>query len=366
MRFTLLYPLLLIALCVAGFRGHSLIQNPPMYFSMAEEWKEVDRQTFIGAFQNLDTLLEHELYLLFDQQDKPLLFYTDVITPVCIDGICKPVYIELYWNLVGHYVGYGVYPEQPLTKFDHDEFTAADYDKLHRLLSDNKSVLRRKKLSDLFDENAKPAKKVEYKGEEIDAVSGATKKEIKESIIEGALYSCYTLWHLVHGEAADIMESALTSRYSGELERAFLNSGYEDYHFYALKQMNGADFEGYLPRIMEVFEADSPLTRTYILKKMPKELIGLESVTRGLYGAFAEVDINSRTLLINNLAHAHAVAPELLSGQVMEMSKNQLRTYLQFLAEDESRINSVIQKNLDRAASSSEYAYGYLIGQMLN
>lgn len=333
---------------------------------MDDEWRRVAAEAYISTFKNPDPLLEHELYLLSDSAGEPLLFFADLTTPVCIDGICKPVSIELYWNLVGHYVGYGVKPQNPLTKFDHDEFVEADYEKLHRLLMDNKSVLRRKKLSELFDEKAEPEKKVEYRGEEVDAVSGATKKEIKESIIEGALYSCYTLWHLVHGDVMGKIEGHLQSIYSEELERQFLHSGYEDYHFYALKQLTGPDFEPHLSRILEIFESDKPLVRTYILKKIPEVLIGREPVSRSLYSAFSAVDINSRTLLVDHLNYAHPLAAELLSGQVTAMSKNQLRSYLEFLEEDKANLRPGILKNLRQVVDAGEYTYGYLIERFLD
>lgn len=348
-----------------GFTVDNPIRNAPLFFAMSDEWKQVDGKAFIGVYQNLDTLLEHELYLLSDKTGQPLLFYSDIITPVCIDGLCKPVYIELYWNLVGNYAGYGVYEELPLTKFDHDEFVAADHQKMHQLLSDNGSVLSRKKLEDLFDKNAEPARKVEYKGEEVDAVSGATLKEIKESIIEGALYSCYTLWHLVHGEVTKEIEEHLQTIYSTKLERTFLYSNYEDYHFHALKQMEGAAFGPHLSRIVEIFTTDKPLIRSYILKKIPKHLLSDEEATRALYEAFSTVDINSKTLLVGNLEHAHAAAAGLLSGQVKEMSRNQLKAYLNFLTSEESRLTPAIRENLQRAAASEEFAYGYLIGQFL-
>lgn len=357
--------LFLVILVIAGFRPPGSDRNTPLFFAMENEWRRVAGEKFIGGYYNLDTLLEHELYLLSDAAGQPLLFYSDIITPVCIDGICKPVYIELYWNLVGAYAGYGVYEERPLTKFDHDEFVAADHQKLHQLLLDEGSVLSRKKLEELFDKDAAPAKKVEYNGEEIDAVSGATLKEIKESIIEGALYSCYTLWHLVHGQVTGKIEAYLGSIYSEEMERSFLYSGYEDYHFYALKQMNGPAFEQYLSRVVQIFRTDKPLIRSYILKKIPKHLLSDEGAARALYDAFSTVDVNSKTLLVNNLDHAHAAASELLSGQVREMSRNQLKTYLSFLGADESRLTPLTRENLQRTAVSEEYAYGYLIGEFI-
>lgn len=341
-------------------------RNPPLFCTLRSDWQAVDAERAVDSFSNKDTLLEHQLYLLSDSVGQPRLFYADILTPVCIDGICKPVYIELYWDLTGGYAGYGIYEDKPLTKFDHDAFLPADYEKMNRLLADNNSVLRRKELSDLFDDQAENAKRIEYQGEKLDAVSGATKKEIKESIVEGALYSCYTLWHLVHGEAARDIEHYLDSIYTEELEARFLFTDYEPYYFHALKTLGAGDFDKYRERIAEIFAAARPVTRTYILKKMPFGLLTNEAIGRKFYQLFEAVDINTRTLLIDHLPQAHPIATELLAAHLEVMTKNQLKNYLDALPTDRSKLSSTVLKNLQLAAKSQEYAYGYLIAEWLN
>ncbi|PHN08178.1 hypothetical protein [Flavilitoribacter nigricans] len=340
-------------------------RNPPLFCTLDQAWEAAETEQLIGRFSNKDTLLEHDLYLLSDSAGQPQLFYADVLTPVCIDGVCKPVFIELYWDLTGGYAGYGVYEDKPLTKFDHDEFLPQDHKKLDQLLADNNSVLRRKELSDLFDEQATALKKIEFQGEELDAVSGATKKEIKESIVEGALYSCYTLWHLIHGEAARDIEDYLDSIYTEALEERFLFSDYGPYNYYALKAMEAGSFSQYGDRIATIFGTTKPLIRTYILKKMPADLLRPEDLSRQFYQHFAAVDINTKTLLINHLPQAHSSALTLLSTQLEIMTKNQLKTYLEVLAANGS-MSAEIRKNLEASAGSQEYAYGYLIGQWLS
>lgn len=341
-------------------------QNPPLFCTLEEAWKAVSQAQQVGTFSNKDTLLEHRLYLLSDTAGQPQLFYADILTPVCIDGVCKPVFIELYWDLTGGYAGYGVYEENPLTKYDHEEFLPEDHQKLNRLLADNNSVLRRKELSDLFDEQPTEVKKIEFQGEELDAVSGATKKEIKESIVEGALYSCYTLWHLIHGEASQKIEHYLDSIYNEGVEKRFLFSDYEPYQYYALRAMESEGFEQYPDRVAAIFGMAKPLSRTYILKKMPKGMLLEEHLCRTFYKYFAEVDINTRTLLINHLPQSHPIALTLLSDHLEIMTKNQLKTYLEALTANGSALDPEIRKKLETTAESQEYAYGYLIAQWLS
>jgi hypothetical protein len=336
-----------------------------MFCELPTAWEQVAKETAVGTFSNKDTLLEHELYLLSDSSDQPLLFYADILTPVCIDGTCKPVFIELYWDLTGQYAGFGVYPDKPLTKFDHEEFLPEDYEKMNRLLADNNSVLRRQELSDLFDESADPEKKIEYQGVELDAASGATKKEIKESIVEGALYSCYTLWHLVHGQAAREIESYLDSIYSDQLQARLLYSDYEPYYYHALQTMEAPAYEQYQERIAEIFAVARPLSRTYILKKMPAVVLQEESICRAFYQLFTSVDINTKTLLINQAKDAHPIAVSLLSSHLEEMTKNQLKNYLDILSANKTKVTPPVQKNLEKAAASQVYAFGYLIEEWL-
>lgn len=357
--------LLTLSLGLIGIYGMTVVLEKPLHMHMEKEWQEVAQQQEMGEFYNPDSSLSHPLVLLTNDQQEPLLFYADILTPVCIDGTCKPVYIELYWNLIGNYVGYGIDQTQPLTKFDHDNFIAADYEKLHQLLLDNNSVLSRRKLEDLFDADVQPEKKVTYKGVEVDAVTGATRKEIKDSVIEGALYSCYTLWHLVHGQVRHKIEDYLRSIYSRELGDSLLYSNYPDYQFYALKNMEAVEYHRHLPQLAHIFKEREPLIRNYILKKLPKEVWKEAHFSEELYSAFSKIDLNSRTLLLKNLSHANLNAATLLSEQVSKMTRNQLKMYLQFLEEDESRLSPTIKANLAQIASKEEYTFTYLISAFL-
>ena len=58
-----------------------------------------------------------------------------------------------------------------------------EYEKLHQILSESASVLANYEKEDLVQD-------IEEEG--VDGVSGATINEIKESVISGAVYSCYT------------------------------------------------------------------------------------------------------------------------------------------------------------------------------
>lgn len=339
--------------------------NKPMFFAMEDEWEQGVHAQEVLTFFNKDTLLEHQLSLLSNEQGEPLLFYADIVTPVCIDNICKPVHLELYWNLVGEYVGYDTHQRFPLTKYDHDEFVPEDYEKLHQLLMDRHSILERKEMSDLFDANAKPEKQITYQGEEVDAVTGATKKEIKNTVVEGALYSCYTLWHLVHGDVRTKMAAYLEEHYSPQLGHAFLHSDYPDYQLYALKQMEDSAYVASFPRVLTIYRQAKPLIRTYILKRLPQTLWQSREIADSLYQTFPEVDITSQTLLLQKLEQADPISLEKLSPHLPLMSRNQLKIYLAALAEGAIPLQGTLLEALRRTEASDTYAYGYLITEFL-
>ncbi|MEQ8882873.1 MAG: hypothetical protein RLQ12_24745 [Cyclobacteriaceae bacterium] len=148
-----------------------------------------------------------------------LYWYRRVETPVCLTGTCKLIDIGIYWTCDGAFFGLEVYGE-PLTKTDHSNFKASDYDKLIRILKDDWSMLREYELSDLTE------------GPEVDGVSGATREELAGEAIEQAVYSTHTMWHLIHvGEEVQLID--LTAEILGKdqvlLETLIDHPGYDPF-----------------------------------------------------------------------------------------------------------------------------------------
>lgn len=346
------------------FHNDSL-PHEPLFFAMGAECLAVVEEEEVFQISGADSSLTHSIYLLRDTQNQARLFYAPIITPVCIDGKCKPLHITLYWNLIGHYVGYALPPGIPLSKFDHEAFEPADYERLHHLLLDDKSVLKRKKLEDLFDPSAAIDQKVKYKGEEIDAVTGATKKEIKASLVAGALYSCYTLWHLAHGAVQDSIE-AFTLRHSHHLiEEYLLYTKYTDYQYFALRKLDSIGLMRHVDRVVGLLPETAPLTRSYLLKKLPKTVFADSLQALRLYRQLPLLDLNAKTLLVKNLVYAHSSGLEACFAQLTSLSKNQIKVALQLLEQDPTlrtpRLTTQLQGHLEK----SDFRYRYLVAAFL-
>ncbi|MEL6252243.1 MAG: hypothetical protein AAFR87_09555 [Bacteroidota bacterium] len=335
----------------------------PLFFEMGEEYRKVAQEQEVFLFRGKDSLPEHQMLLLSDSVGNPLLFYADIYTPVCIDNICKPVQIEIYWDLLGEYVGFALQKNQPLTKFDHEEFEPDDYEKFHALMLDDHSVLDRSKMEDLFDKNAKvePDKEqVVYNGVEVDAVSEPTKKVIRESTVEGALYSCYTLWHLVNGESSRKIKNYFSEIYNDRFSTYLLDSPYESYQRFALKKLTPEAYLDFRPQILHILESASPLTRSYVLKKLPDEDWADEKLSEFLYENFSNWDMNTQTLLLKHLEFADERAALWLSTQLSSMKKRQLEMYLTFLPKRPAELDERIRQALEEKVQS-DYNYTYLI-----
>ena len=179
--------------------------------------------------------ISYVVHLQEDSSGNPACYHAYIFTPVCEDNLCKPVYIDLYWDLLGNYLRYEVPSDQPLTKLDHVVFTPEEYEKLHDMLQDPESLLKAYQIEELVESttNARP-------GGDVDAVTGATAQSLQAVVIPGALYTCYTLWHIVHGRVRDTIASVTDSLVSPALLSHFLRSGNYHYQHYALDRLMDA------------------------------------------------------------------------------------------------------------------------------
>jgi len=332
---------------------NGLIQRPEFYildWEYGTRLKEKPTSLSIEA----DSMGLQEVNVLVNSEERPIIYTSDVSTPVCADGDCRLMEIRLYWTLLGAYAGFDYYRNTPLTKHDHDEFLSADYLKLHQLLMDNNSILKHKKIDELVDKPKQP------KTEGVDAVAGATIKEVKESVVRGALYSCYTAWHLVHGPIKDAIQRRTLLSLDDTMVLRMLGSSNTGYQLFALKRLTENEYEAHYLRIAEIFESSIPLVRTFIVKKLPDTFWSSEKLQKPFWKSFSKVDINSRSLLLDHLGEVPESVLEGLSVELKNMTKNQIKVFLAHL-EESKRVSSSIQANLEAFSNSDTETNAYLV-----
>ena len=169
----------------------------------------------------------------------------EVESVTCADKKCDVVPVRLHWDDLGNYVRYELDPGGELTKKGHEVFTRDDYRMLGRILADPDSPLRWVGADELV-----PPEKAVLGG--ADVVSGATALSRKGTVVKGAAYTCYTLWHWVNGELREQIRRVTAAAMGKERALGFLGGEDQAYVEFALEQLAERKIAG-----REVIEAVS-------------------------------------------------------------------------------------------------------------
>lgn len=304
-----------------------------------------------------DSLFISSVELNYAKDSLPVMYSSIISTSVCDDGLCQTLELLMHWNLIGNYLRYDTVSGAPLTKFDHLPFAESDYKKLHEILADKNSVLERKTLNDLFDKDSVRISNT------VDAITGATARDVKNAIVEGALYSTYKLWHIAHGRITAKIRDYTKTNFTADLGKKLLSS--EDYQeqLFALKLFKDEDFTEYFDSVLKLLATGNPLVEMYILKKLPIAIL-IDSVHQiELVGIFSNMDINGKTMLLTrmkDIGNVNAKSLQLLSFKINKMDVKQLKTYLELLKLNQYPVDERIVANLIKASTSTD-AKGYYI-----
>ncbi|MEM9829315.1 MAG: hypothetical protein AAF944_01680 [Bacteroidota bacterium] len=300
-----------------------------------------------------------EVQLHYQTEQRPEYYVAHVTTPVCKEGLCHILIVDLYWDLLGNFMRYELPPQRPLTKFDHEEFSEADYAKLDKILADEYSLLGDHALGDLVDEST------ELVSEEVDAVTGATMKSVENTVVSGAVYTTYALWHLVNGEIAQRIPQHTQSLWNEELLQQFLQSDQYPYHYYALDHLSDEQFAYYLPQVMRLMEESSVFVSRYAIQKFP-EALGQDSVAQlVLTEQFPEADFTTQNLILEKLAPVplHTSSLEVLSQPLEQLSEQQLKTVLDLLQKNAQNLSEESLLHLTDLLGHTNPAYARLAYQ---
>ncbi len=270
------------------------------------------------------------VYLFVDDHSQPKFYYQKIISPVCEDTLCRMVNLTLKWDLLGNYNGYYLDEGVTITKVDHKPFTNEEYNKLHTILADDKSLLgsfSKEDISKLLIVN--PDEREQY---EVDAVTGATPEAIRNEIIEGALYTCHTLWHLCRGKIRDQI-----SNYTGEilLNEVFMQqlilSGDISYIEFAFRNLNDFDPTDFHGDIILIIQNNSNLTASRIIEYMPGTLICNNEFNDRLWNLFGDLQYLSQRQFLKKLASCNQLSDKLLD-ELISYSANSIESqYVQIL-----------------------------------
>jgi len=235
----------------------------------------------------------------------PFGYEASIDMPVCDDTLCANVVLMFYWDLAGNYRRFDTIPGKPLTKFDHKKFMSVDYLKLDQILKNRNSILRNLKKEELVD------KSVKIKAATVDAVTGATPQTIKKSVVDGAVYSSFTLWHFVNGSIKDSMATFTQSIYSEPIARQMLLSDNYETQLFALRKWSAKDYEIHSELLFQVIRQSVPLIRAFTINKAPLPFQQIEN-NRQFVALFPSLDDYSKSIFLNRITTEESVAKSLL------------------------------------------------------
>ncbi len=219
------------------------------------------------AFQYLteDSVLL-DIYETYDSQGLLDGYSAHVTTPVCNTGLCYEAELDFYWDVLGNFRNFEILPDKPLTKLDHVPFEDSDYEKLKAILltkSPSFIHLRRDELVVTpFDTDP----------QDVDAVGGATLKHIEKDMVEGAIYTCYTLWHIANGDISFQMQEHTIQNLEKDLLAKMLDSDNVEAHYFAVENMDSEYFEVFITQIARACKSYGQYFTERIYSRFPDHL----------------------------------------------------------------------------------------------
>ncbi|MEX2511580.1 MAG: hypothetical protein WD398_01630 [Cyclobacteriaceae bacterium] len=209
--------------------------------------------------------IRYDLWLVTENDGFPAHYYAEIFTPVCYSDKCYPVFTEFYWDLLGNFRHYEMPPGKALTKNDHEEFQPQEYQKMQEILSNESSLLGEYKAEDLVVEQR------EEMAQGVDAVTGATLKTLQNEVISGAVYSCYTLWHIAHGEISELVKAHTEGIQSDKMIHRFLQSQNHKYQYWAIDQVvqeDGSINKPFTESLLGILRGKNIFIAQYLLEKL--------------------------------------------------------------------------------------------------
>lgn len=234
-----------------------------------------------------------------------------ISTPVCEGSKCYTIEIIFHWDLIGRFQHFDTLSGKGLTKLDHIPFTREDYRKLEAILKNPLSRLAAYSNEELVKETRSSA---------IDGITGATNVELKASVIEGAVYSCHTLWHIAHGPMVLDLQSVTQQFYSQELVQKLVSGEDQGINYFLINSFSSEEFVRYLPEVLKTIEHGEGYFAKNAIEKMPAATVNSQEAQGFFAIQFDHFDYYAQVALLQKLK-AKSLNPDLrrvLSGQIGE------------------------------------------------
>jgi hypothetical protein len=309
--------------------------------------------------------LTYTLKLALDENGKPQYFFRNVFTPVCYTNECKPVFVNFYWDLLGNYTRYDLPDGKILTKVDHDEFKQEDYEKLADILARTNSIFADLKMEDLI------TKGTDSLTDNVDAKTGATLKTIKNEVIDGAVYTCFTLWHIAHGKLVVEKMKEITESFKNDaLLHEFLRSSNYHYQYWAMDRVigkNGSVQKGYEKDIEAIIHGKNIFTAKTALQQVGNDFLSGEKRQHWLWETYENQSYGMQNAILKKLLHVE-ITEQLaakIAGSLSQSNAELFKLKLDLLNKQKVLSSKILAIIADQLAVANE-DFAPALFQLLN
>jgi len=279
------------------------------------------------AFQYLtgDKILL-DIYEQYDSDGLLEGYSSHIVTPVCEDRLCLEAEVKIYWDLLGNFIKFSPIAENPLTKLDHIPFDSADYQKLHKILSDKSPSFIHLRRNELVNNDGDGI-------EGVDGISSATVAGVKRDMVDGAIFTCYTLWYIANGGINFNIQEHTRNKINSELIIKMIRSGNTKSHYFLIENIKVTHFQLFLNELVSMnLEYDGFFIQR-IIKKIPESLIQSPSAQDFLFSHFDKIEYSSKNEFLQKL-------------ESVSIQKNQLSFLVKHLSSTNTGLNQLIIKIL--------------------
>jgi hypothetical protein len=297
---------------------------------------------------------EYTLQLALDEAGQPLYYFSNLFTPVCLTGECKPVYINFYWDLLGNYTRFDFPKGAVLTRMDHKPFKPEDYEKLQTILANTHSLLKEVSMEDLV------GKGTENLADSVDAKAGATLKTVKNEVIDGAVYTCYTLWHIAHGKVVTEMQRITESFKTDALLHRFLTDNNHHYQYWAMERVmntEGIVVTDFQSDMQQIIRGKNIFTARFAVQKVNAEFFADNARQHWLWETFQSAGYPLQIAILKKMATLPLinVMAEQIAQQVGKANQEQGNLLLKALSA-QSKLSEQTQLTLAGQLTNENYA----------
>lgn len=296
-----------------------------------------------------DTLFEH-----VNVNHEPIYFSRKIQTGVCIKGECRLVSINLFWTITGKYMGFELSRGEYLSRTEHSPFFPNDYNRLHVLMNNALSPLAQYSIEELVPNETDSTKN------KVDAVSSATIAAVLDHIVEGAVYTTYTLWHIVYGQTKREIEKLTSENLNKQMVMRLLNSEEIDNQVWALNHISDQiemDAE-IVNKIMDYISGDDIYLVERSLNALKKEVLAEETIQIQLASVFHSSNFLQQRLILDKLKEAPLIHPSLihqLSNKLGTVNGTLVKSMLELFASHQIQDEMVIEESVMLLKNKNRY-----------